>query len=440
MSDAQLFPTLPPHSEEIEMAVLGALLLGGSFDDVAEVVSEEDWYFRRNQQIFAAMKRVAGRNDTIEPLAVSNELESAGVIREIGGLAYLNELSLAVPSASNIQTHIRMVKELSVLRALRDIGREILTRSEEKKSSELIAIEAERRLYNACWARQVRVWQSHMDVIHETLNHIEMMQCRGERISGITTGLIALDRMLGGWQQSDLVVMAARPSMGKTSLMCQAAMAAARAGSNVAIVSLEMSRRQLVMRMVAIDAGVDLFALNNGQLSDDEKRRVATSAMSLSNLPIHYDDSGMLNIDRLRAKVRQLRVKKQVDILFLDYLQLMEGVRKRDGRQVEVSEISRGLKSLAKELEVTVVTLSQLSRECEKRESKRPILSDLRESGSIEQDADIVLMLYRDEVYHEESLDKGLAEILVRKHRNGPTGELRLGFVKQYVRFEDLES
>ena len=244
--------------------------------------------------------------------------------------------------------------------------------------------------------------------------------------------------MLGGWQQSDFEVVAARPSMGKTAFMCGAALAAATARYYVAISSLEMSSRQLASRMIAIQSHTDVFAINNGRLTQAGYMAVSRAAISIGALPIKYDDSGLITMDQLRAKARQLRVKKELDILFIDYLQLMGGKNKRDNRQVEVSEISRGLKLLAKELDITVVALSQLSRACELREDKRPILSDLRESGSIEQDADIVIGLYRDQVYNDETIDKGVAEILVRKHRNGPIGDVRAAFIEASAQFSDL--
>jgi replicative DNA helicase len=227
--------------------------------------------------------------------------------------------------------------------------------------------------------------------------------------------------------------------MGKTALMCMAAVAAAKAGYPVAVCSLEMSARELGARMLAAEAGVNLFELNNGRLNEGAMWPVGRAAQGLSDAPVSIDDSGLITLDKLRAKTRQLKIRNQVEVLFVDYLQLMEGARRRDNRQVEVSEISRGLKLLAKELGVTVVAISQLSRQCENREDKRPILSDLRESGSIEQDADIVIGLYREEVYNPETPDRGTAELLIRKHRNGPIGDIRVAFVNACARFQDLD-
>jgi replicative DNA helicase len=427
-----------PHDEQLEQAVLGALLIGGSFDDVAEHLSVEDWYFRKHQAIYSAMLMLRKQSEAIDYLTVGQTLTKTGSLETVGGNAYLAELVANVVSAASIHSHAKAVKELSLLRGLRRIGQEITGQAEEKQESSKIAVEAEQKLFTTMWARQVIPWRTSAEVMGETLDHVELMQKRGEALSGVTTGLADLDKMLGGWQPSDLVIIAARPSMGKTALMCGAALAAAKTGHPVAVSSLEMSARQLGSRMLAIEAKVNVFDLTNGRLHQGAMWPVGKAAQVIGSAPISLDDSGIMTMDKLRAKARQLRVRKQVDVLFVDYLQLMEGKNSRDNRQVEVSQISRGLKLLAKELGITVVAISQLSRQCENREDKRPILSDLRESGSIEQDADIVIGLYRDEVYNRESPDSGTAEILIRKHRNGPIGDVRVSFVGTSARFSDL--
>lgn len=430
---------LQPHDEQLERAVLGALLLDGqSLDAVLEHLAVEDWYFRKHQAIYAAMQKVSSQSEAIDYLTVGKELDAVGMLESVGGRAYLAELTADVVSSANVLAHAKAVKELSLLRGLMRIGQELALGAEEKQESSLIAAEAEHKLFTTMWARQVRPWRTSTEVMSESLDHLEMMQQRGETLSGVTTGLIDLDKMLGGWQRSDLVIIAARPSMGKTALMCGAAIAAAKAGHPVAISSLEMSSRQLGSRMLACEAQVNLFDLSNGRLHKSAMWPVGKAAQVLSSIQLKIDDAGLMTMDKLRAKVRQLRVKNQIDVLFVDYLQLMEGKSKRDSRQVEVSEISRGLKLLAKELDITVVALSQLSRKCEEREDKRPIMSDLRESGAIEQDADIIIGLYRDEVYWPESPDSGTAEILIRKHRNGPIGDVRVSFIEQSARFADI--
>jgi replicative DNA helicase len=427
-----------PHDESLEQAVLGAVMIGGSFDDVAEHLAAEDWYFQKHQAIYSAMLLLRRQSEAIDYLTVGQMLGQSGSLEKVGGNVYLAELVAGVVSASNLSSHSRALKELSLLRGLRRIGQDLTMQAEQKHDASVIATEAEGKLFTTMWARQVLPWRTSAAVMQETLDHIDVMQKRGEALSGITTGLTALDKMLGGWQPSDLVVIAARPSMGKTALMCGAAVAAARAGHPVAISSLEMSARQLGSRMVALVGRLNVFDVLNGRLAPGAMYPLATAAQIVSESPIAIDDSGIMTIEKLRAKARQLKVKQQVDVLFVDYLQLMEGSKSRDNRQVEVSQISRGLKLLAKELGITVVALSQLSRQCENREDKRPILSDLRESGAIEQDADIVMGLYRDEVYNRESPDLGTTEILIRKHRNGPIGDVRVSFVSTSAKFTDL--
>lgn len=429
---------LAPCDEQLEQAVLGAMLIGGSIDDVSEVLSVEDWYFRKHQVIFSAMCDLNRRNESIDYLTLGNELEKNGFLEVIGEKSYLAQLMTEVASPANMRTHAKAIRELALLRGLMRIGQDVVFSAESKQPAEQIAHDAEHRLFTTMWARQVRPWKTASDVVREAVAHVEIMQQRSDKLSGITTGLIDLDAKLGGWQPTDLVIVAARPSMGKTAFMCGAVLAAAKSGKHVAISSLEMSTRQLGIRMVALEARVDVFMLSNGRLTFHELSSVIECESSIAELPISMDDSGIMTVDKLRAKARQLKVKGKLDVLFVDYLQLMEGRGKRDGRQMEVSEISRGLKVLAKELNITVIALSQLSRKCEEREDKRPILSDLRESGAIEQDADIVIGLYRDDVYHKESADSGIAEMLVRKHRNGPIGDVRVAFIEQYAAFHDL--
>lgn len=430
---------LQPHDEQLEQAVLGAILIGGTIADVAEHLATEDWYFSKHQAIYSAMKAVSERGEIIDYLAIGHELDKQGKLALIGGNSYLAELMVDVVSTSSMVSHAKAVKELSLLRSLLYIGQSLVLGAEKKTSSNELAAEAEHRIFTTMWARQVRPWRTSAEVMTEAVENLELMASRGEQLSGITTGLIDLDRMLGGWQPSDLVIIAARPSMGKSALMCACALAAAKTGAQVAISSLEMSARQLASRMIAIESRSNVFDLNNGRLDKQSAYRARKSAITLGALPIQYDDSGLITMDQLRAKARQLRIKTGLNLLFVDYLQLMSMTRKhRDSRQVEVSEISRGLKLLAKELGITVIAMSQLSRACEAREDRRPMMSDIRESGAIEQDADIILALYRDEVYKPDSLDKGIAEILIRKHRNGPIGDIKVAFLEAFALFINL--
>lgn len=437
MSDERRL-VLQPHDEKLEQAVLGAVLIGGPLSDALEHLAEEDWYFRKHRAIYNAMRRLSERNEAIDYLTVASELTTEGKLDVVGGTSYLAELMADVASYANLLSHAKAVKELSLLRGLLNIGQTIVISAEGKQPSAEIAAQAEHKIFTTMWARQVRPWRASDDVMNEAVDHLEKMQLRGEMLSGVTTGLMDLDKKLGGWQPSDLVIVAARPSMGKTALMCKCVLAAAKANHPVGISSLEMSNRQLAARMIAIESRTNVFDVNNGRLDRESGYRARAAAVRIGGMPISYDDSGLITLDQLRAKARQLRIKKQLDILFVDYLQLMGGKNKRDSRQVEVSELSRGLKLLAKELDITVVALSQLSRACEAREDRRPILSDLRESGAIEQDADIVLALYRDDVYNPDTVDKGIAEILIRKHRNGPIGDVRVAFIDSSARFDNL--
>jgi replicative DNA helicase len=270
------------------------------------------------------------------------------------------------------------------------------------------------------------------------LSELDAAKARGGALPGITTGLADLDRLLGGWMLSNLVIVGARTSMGKTALACTSMLAAAKAGAHCAIVNLEMGERQLSVRMLALESGIDVHTILGARVTDGQSVALKRAGMRLGPLPWHFYSGGM-TLDQLRAKARQLRIKKQLDVLFVDYLQLLNLGRRTDNRQMEVAEMSRGLKLLAKELEIAVIATSQVSRKCDEREDHRPVLSDLRESGAIEQDADVVIMLYRDEVYNEKSPDKGTAEILVRKHRNGPIGDVRVAFLKETAQLANLE-
>lgn len=430
--------TLPPYDETIEQQVLGAMMVKDVAVDVMELITETDFYLNRHQRIFAVMAALSRENEPVDYLTVGARLDSGGGLEAVGGRAYLAELVSEIASAANVQVHAKIVKELASLRALRVIGTRMVEAASQRSPSAEIAAHAESAMFDAMWGRQVKAWRTSEEVMIESLEALEKAQANRDGLNGVPTGLTELDRMIGGWQPTDLVIIAARPSMGKTAFAVGATLAAAKAGKHVACVSLEMSTRQLGARFLAQEAQVSVFHILSGKLWGGDDQAVRRAAMRLAPLPIYYEETGIMTMDRLRAKARQLRVKGQLDVLFLDYLQLMQGTARRDSRQVEVSEISRGLKLLAKELDITVIAMSQLSRKCEEREDKRPILSDLRESGAIEQDADLVIGLYRDAVYHKETLDAGVAEILIRKHRNGPIGDVLCAFTDESAKFSDL--
>lgn len=416
---------------------MGALLLGASFDSTSDVLQAEDFYLVRHQRIFAAMHRLWSRNVPLDVLTVSDELEHAGDLAEVGGRSAVAECVQDVVSGSGVVHHAKIVRELSVLRTLRNVGIQLRIDAEARRTSSELARDVEATLFRSIWERQVSAWETQERVTHAVLDYLETIQKHGAQI-GIPTGLRAVDAVLHGLQRSDLVIVAGRTSMGKTSFGIGAALAAAKAGHRVAIASLEMSTRQLGNRVLSHESGVNLATFGLSGMSMLDTERIYRAAVGVGTLPIHYVDANPMTIDKLRAMVRQLKVRNGVDLVLLDYLQLMHNPKAREGRQAEISEISRGLKLLAKELDICVMALSQVSRKPEERVDKRPILADLRESGAIEQDADVVLMLYRDEVYDDESVDCGVAEVLIRKNRNGPIGDVRVAYRCECAKFADL--
>jgi replicative DNA helicase len=428
---------LPPHSETVERAVLACALLSDVYLDLGEILRPEDFYFSRYRVIWDAMTRLSRAGEPIDCLTVANTLD-AQQLEQVGGHAGIAELILDVSSASNAKSYAQQLRELSALRNLRRIGQHLVEGATAQEAAETLASDAEHGLFATLWARDTRRWRTASEVMVTALSEFDAAQARGGALPGITTGLADLDRLLGGWMLGDLVIVGARTSMGKTAFACTALLAAAKAGAHAAIMNLEMGERQLSARLLALESGVPVHSILGARTSQAQSGALKQAGMRLGNLPVHYYSAGS-TLDQLRAKARQLRVKRQLDVLFVDYLQLLQLGRRTDNRQMEVAEMSRGLKLLAKDLEIAVIALSQVSRKCDERDDHRPVMSDLRESGAIEQDADIVMMLYRDEVYNEKSPDAGTAEILVRKHRNGPIGDVRVAFLKETARLADLQ-
>lgn len=429
--------TLPPHDLETERAVLGALLLGASFDSTSAVLQADDFYLVRHQRMFAAMHRLWSRNVPLDVLTVSDELEHAGELQEVGGRSAVAECVQDLVSGAGVAHHAQIVRELSVLRTLRTIGMQLQLDAEARKTSGELAREVEQTLFRSIWERHVSTWATNEAVMHDTLDYLEAMQQRVGP-TGLPTGLRAVDAVPPGMQRSDLVIVAGRPGTGKTSFGLGVALASAKAGHRVAIASLEMSTRQLANRILSYETGVNLASLSQSGMSQAGLSMLQRAAVRLGALPIHYVDANPMTIDKLRGMVRQLKVRNGLDLLVVDYLQLMHNQKPKENRQAEITEISRGLKLLAKELDICVVALSQLNRKVEDRVDRRPVLADLRESGAIEQDADIVIMLYRDELYDEESVDKGVAEVMIRKNRNGPIGDVRVAYRCECAKFSDL--
>jgi replicative DNA helicase len=439
----------PPYAAEAEISVLGGMLIDG--DAVAralEVVDESMFYREANRRIFRSMARLFQRGQVIDPITISEELKKTDELDAVGGLAYLAELLDAVPTAANIEYHAKIVRERALLRKLIEASSSIIRDSYEpgERTVEEILDQAEHHIFQVAQAhdREGFVWIK--KILYPTFEKIEQIQAAKGGITGIPTGFGDLDEMTGGFQRGDLVIIAARPSMGKTSLVTGVALHAAITHQvPIALFSLEMSKEQLVQRMLCSEALVDLGRLLRGRLTDDDYVRLAQGAGHLNTAPIWIDDSGALSVLEMRAKARRLKSEQpDLGLIIVDYIQLMHGgTGNAENRQQEVSSISRGLKGLAKELNVPILALSQLSRAPEQRADHRPQLSDLRESGSLEQDADLVMFLYRPEYYvpAQEAAEKGLqgkAELIIGKQRNGPTGAVDLFFRKESTRFESF--
>jgi replicative DNA helicase len=436
----------PPYAPEAEISVLGGMLIDG--DAVAkalEFVDDTMFYREANRRVFRAMTRLFQRGQVVDPVTLGEDLSKTDELEGIGGMSYIAELLDAVPTAANIEYHARIIRERALLRRLIEASSHIIRDAYEsgERTVEQVLDEAEQRIFQVAQSheREGFVWIK--KILYPTFEKIEELQAAKGGITGVSTGIPQLDEMTGGLQRGDLLIVAARPSMGKTAFVTGVGLHAAIAQQvPVAIFSLEMSKQQVVQRMLCSEALVDLGRLLRGRLQDDDFARLAQAAGHLNTAPVWIDDSGSINVLEMRAKSRRLKADQpDLGLIIVDYIQLMSGGADAENRQQEVSSISRGLKALAKELNVPIIALSQLSRAPEQRSDHRPQLSDLRESGSIEQDADLVMFLYRPEYYHtrEEAQEKGLvgkAELIISKQRNGPTGAVDLFFRKECARFE----
>ncbi|ACL72015.1 replicative DNA helicase [Thioalkalivibrio sulfidiphilus] len=435
---------VPPHSMEAEQAVLGGLMLDNeAWDAVADRLCEADFYRHDHRLIFRAIGELAARNSPFDLVTLSERLESRGELDDAGGLAYLGLLAKDTPSAANIRAYADIVRERSVLRQLISVGTEIADSGfnpEGRESRELLDT-AEQKVFEIAeqGARSQQGFRSMRVLLRNTVEHIEMLYERDDPITGLPTGYSEFDEMTSGLQGGDLVIVAGRPSMGKTSFaMNIAEYAALKQQAPVAVFSMEMPGEQLSMRLLSSMGRINQQRLRTGRLEDDDWPRFTSAVSMLSEAQLYIDDSPALSPTEVRARARRLmREHKKLGLIVIDYLQLMQVPGSNENRTTEISEISRGLKALAKELSVPVIALSQLNRGLEQRPNKRPVMSDLRESGAIEQDADLICFIYRDEVYNPESPDKGTAEIIIAKQRNGPIGTVRLTFLGQYTRFEN---
>jgi replicative DNA helicase len=439
---------IPPHSLEAESSVLGGLLLDNSaWDRVGDLLTDSDFYRYEHRLVYAAVGALINGSRPADVITVFEHLQSLGKADEVGGLAYLNSLAQYVPSASNIRRYGEIVRERAILRKLVSASDEISTTAFNPKGKPVAQIldEAEQKIFNIGeeGSRMKQGFQSMDSLVVELLDRVEEMSQNPNDITGVPTGFYDFDRMTSGLQPGDLVVLAARPSMGKTALAINIAEhVAVNEGLPVAVFSMEMGAAQLAIRIVGSIGRIDQGHLRTGKLSDDEWPRLTEAIEKLRSISLHIDETPGLTPSELRANARRLaRQCGKLGLIVVDYLQLMSGSSSDgDNRATELGEISRGLKMLAKELQCPVIALSQLNRSVEQRTDKRPMMSDLRESGAIEQDADVIMFIYRDDYYNKDSKEPGVAEVIIGKQRNGPTGTVKLAFLKPITKFESLAS
>jgi replicative DNA helicase len=439
---------VPPQAVEIEEQILGAMLLDReAISKALEVLDADAFHSDRNRKVFQALVALFERSEPADSITISEELRRRGQLDAVGGQAYLVDLTMKVATAANVEYHARIVLEKAIMRRLISESTGIATRAYAQVDDAFDLLdEAEQAIFKISDWRLKRTFVSMDRALHDTLEMLESIHGKHEGVTGVPTGFRDLDTLTGGWQNSDLIIVAGRPSSGKTafalSLACNAALHRNKP-TPVGIFSLEMSIQQLIMRLLCAEARVDAHAVRTGRLPDEDWRRLSLGAGRLAKAQLFIDDTASLGILELRAKARRLKAEHNVGLVIVDYLQLMQGPKGAENREKEISAISRSLKALAKELSIPVIALSQLSRAVEGRTDKRPILSDLRESGAIEQDADVVMFVHRPEMYLDSKTDKGMdaqgkAEIIVGKQRNGPIDDVNLAFVHRYARFENL--
>jgi replicative DNA helicase len=437
---------LPPHSVEAEQSLLGGLLLDNTaWDRIADLVSEADFYRDDHRRIFRHINLLIERGKPADVVTVFESIEKSDEVEASGGLAYLGEIANNTPSAANIRRYAEIVRERAILRKLVTVGDEIAASALNPlgKEAKTLLDQAEAKIFEIAEAgsRNTQGFVPIQPLLGQVVDRIQELYDRENPsdITGVPTGFHDLDEKTSGLQPGDMIVVAGRPSMGKTAFALNIAEhVAVDMGLPVALFSLEMPGAQLAMRMLSSIGRLDQLRVRTGRLNDEEWQRLTYALGRLNDAPIHIDETGGLNAVDLRARARRLyRQCGKLGLIVVDYLQLMSSTRDGENRATEIAEISRSIKSLAKELHVPVVALSQLNRELEKRNDKRPVMSDLRESGAIEQDADLILFLYRDEVYNTDSPDKGSAEVIIGKHRNGPTGKVQLTFLGEYTRFQN---
>ena len=434
---------LPPHSVEAEQSLLGGLMLDQrAWDQVADVVHGEDLYRADHRLIFGAIAELVGRDQPPDAVTVAEHLQRSGQLEAGGGVAYLARLVEDTPSAANIRAYAQIVRERAMLRRLIEIGGDIAAsaHSTQGLTVEEIVDLAEQRVFEiAEGGRRGPGFTSLKDILPKTIDRLDMLSHSQSDITGVSTGFTEMDKMTAGLQRGELIIIAGRPSMGKSTLAVNIAEhAAIGSGIPAGIFSMEMSAEQLSFRMLSSIGRVSQTRLRNGKLSEEDWPRVHSAVSMMSNAPIFIDDGGALTPTEVRSRARRLKREHGLGLIVVDYLQLMSVAGTVENRATELSEISRSLKALAKELDLPVIALSQLNRSVEQRNDKKPVMSDLRESGAIEQDADLIVFIYREEVYDRDTPRKGIADIIIGKQRNGPVGEFRLTFLGEFTKFENL--
>jgi replicative DNA helicase len=431
-----------PHNADAERTVLGAVLVdNAAFNSAAEVLSKDDFYREAHRRVYEAMAALAERSQSIDLVTLKEELTRSSALEAVGGAAYLGSLVDGLPRIVNVEQWCRIIKEKAVLRNLIHASNRIVQSCYEAEDDAVNILDrAEKAIFDIAERRIRQGFTALKEIVKESYRTIDQLSQSKDVLTGLPTGFVDLDEKTSGLQKGDLIIVAARPAMGKTSLCLNIAQAASqKTGETVGLFSLEMSKEQLVLRMLCADARVDAHRLRTGSLGEKDWARLAKAYADLSASRIFIDDSATLTPLEMRAKCRRLKAEHGLGLVVVDYLQLVSGGGRVENRQQEIASISRSLKGLAKELECPVMALSQLSRAPEARQDRRPQLSDLRESGAIEQDADIVMFIYREEEHKPTEENRGLAEIIIGKQRNGPTGTVKLAFIKEFTRFENYE-
>jgi replicative DNA helicase len=443
---AEAAPIAPPQNLEAEESVLGAMMLSpGAIGAVSEILDASDFYRESHAKIYRGALGLYAKGEPVDAITLVDELEERGELEEAGGRVRLHELAALVPATANAAHYARIVREMATLRGLIGAGQQIATLGWERPGETPVLVDrAEQIVFQLSQSRVTTEFSHIEDLLKDSFERITALYEAGEDVTGTPSGFKELDRLTSGFQPGNLIIVAARPSMGKSALgLCIAANLALhlKDARPVALFTLEMSKSEVTQRLLCSEAKVESQRLRTGKLSQDDWPRLVAAGDKLMKAPIYVDDTGSINMMEIRSKARRLKTKEpNLGLIVVDYLQLMTSGTTAENRVQEVSQISRQLKVLARDLDVPILAMSQLSRAVEQRHDKRPILSDLRESGSIEQDADLVMFVYRDEYYNEESDQQGLAEIILSKHRNGPTGTEKLAFLRRYAKFTDLQA